>query len=148
MRLTYRTILDVGIDAYQQVMSRCGEGSLDRNDRYYWGGSGRRNWARQMTEYVSDADALMWLIGYARDEPIGYVAVGRDEDWGSTIIHIGVLPDHRGNGYIDDLIAAGTVAARDQGITSMLSDVDVTNTPMMAAMRRARHSEDVRPWHV
>ena len=148
MRLTYRTILDVGIDAYQHVMSRCGEGSLDRNDRYYWDGSGPQNWARQMTEYVSEPDTMMWLIGYARDEPIGYVAVGRDEDWGSTIIHVGVLPNHRGNGYIDDLIAAGTAAARDQGITSMLSDVDVTNTPMMAAMRRAGHSEDARPWHV
>jgi ribosomal protein S18 acetylase RimI-like enzyme len=147
-RITYRTIEDVGTDAYRMVMGQCGNGSLDRNDRYYWDGSGSENWARQMTEYVSEDDKTMWLIGYTNDEAVGYVAVGSDEEWGSTIIHIGVVPDHRGNGYIDDLIAAGTAAAQDRGITSMLSDVDVVNLPMMAAMRRAGHTDDARPWHV
>jgi ribosomal protein S18 acetylase RimI-like enzyme len=147
-RITYRTNEDVGTDAYRMVMGQCGNGSLDRNDRYYWDGSGSENWARQMTEYVSEDDKTMWLIGYTNDEAVGYVAVGSDEEWGSTIIHIGVVPDHRGNGYIDDLIAAGTAAAQDRGIPSMLSDVDVLNTPMMTAMSRAGHSDDARPWHV
>jgi RimJ/RimL family protein N-acetyltransferase len=147
-RLTFRTIKEVGVDAFRSLMGQCGDGSLDRNDRYYWDRSGEDNWARQMTEYFADADSSMWLIGYSDDEPVGYVAVASDEDWGSTIIHIGVVPDHRGNGYIDDLIAAGTAAAQDTGITSMLSDVDVVNLPMMAAMRRAGHSENARPWHV
>jgi len=147
-RLTYRTIEDAGIDTFRLVMGQCGDGSLDRNDSYYWDGSGPQNWALQMTEYASDADRMMWLIGYVGGDPVGYVAVGRDEDWGATIIHIGVMPDHRGNGYIDDLIAAGTAAAQSEGITSMLSDVDVLNVPMTAAMRRAGHREDARPWHV
>jgi hypothetical protein len=30
----------------------------------------------------------------------------------------------------------------------MLSDVDIENTPMMAAMERAGHHADVRPWHI
>ena len=147
-RLEYRTIEEVGVNAYRSVMSRCGEGSLDRNDRYYWDGCGAENWARQMTEYIADADRAMWLIGYIGDDPVGYVAVARHGEWGSTIVHIGVVPEHRGNGYIDDLIAAGTAAAKDQGITTMLSDVDVVNTPMLAAMRRAGHRDDARPWHV
>jgi len=147
-RLTYKTIEDVGINTFRLVMGQCGDGSLDRNDRYYWDGSGPQNWALQMTEYASEDDAAMWLIGFTDDEAVGYVAVGSDEDWGSTIIHVGVAPDHRGNGYIDDLIAAGTAAAQDRGITSMLSDVDVVNVPMMAAMRRAGHTDDARPWHV
>jgi RimJ/RimL family protein N-acetyltransferase len=147
-RLTYRSIEDVGIDAYRAIMGRCGDGTLDRNDRYYWDGCGAENWARQMTEYIVDADMPMWLIGYAGDDPVGYVAVATEEDWGSTIVHIGVVPEHRGNGYIDDLIASGTAAAQASGVTSMLSDVDVVNIPMMKAMRRAGHSEDARPWHV
>jgi RimJ/RimL family protein N-acetyltransferase len=147
-RLTFRTIEEVGVDAFRVVMGQCGDGSLDRNDRYYWDGSGADNWAQQMTEYLADTDSSMWLIGYSGEEPVGYVAVASDEDWGSTIVHIGVVPGHRGSGYINDLIAAGTAAARDTGITSMLSDVDVVNLPMMAAMRRAGHGENVRPWHV
>ena len=147
-RLTFRTVADVGVDEYRQVMGRCGQGTLDRNDRYYWDGCGPENWARQMTEYIADDDRDMWLIGYLGNEPAGYVAVGSNEEWGSTINHIGVVPEHRGNGYIDDLIAAGTAAAQEQGITSMLSDVDVVNAPMVNAMRRAGHREDARPWHV
>jgi ribosomal protein S18 acetylase RimI-like enzyme len=147
-RLTYKNIAEVGIDAYQRVMSQCGEESLDRNDRYYWEGTGPENWARQMTHYAADSDATMWLVAYADDEPVGYIAVASDEDWGSTIVHVGVVPGQRGNGYVDDLISAGSAAAQSAGITSMLSDVDVVNVPMIEAMRRAGHIEDARPWHV
>ncbi|RPI25419.1 MAG: GNAT family N-acetyltransferase, partial [Actinobacteria bacterium] len=138
----------VGRDAFRAVMGPCGEGTLDRNDRYYWGGCGPENWAAQMSVYLDEADAGMWLIGFAEGSPVGFVAVASDEEWGSTIVHIGVLPEHRGNGYIDDLITAGTAAAQRAGITTMLSDVDVLNEPMMAAMRRAGHRDDARPWHV
>jgi RimJ/RimL family protein N-acetyltransferase len=147
-RLDFRTIDEIGPDAYRSVMARCGDGTLDRNDRYYWGGCGADNWAAQMTALVDDADAPMWLEGYKGDSPVGYVAVAREPDWGSTIVHIGVVPEHRGNGYIDDLLAAGTAAAQRNGIGTMLSDVDVLNKPMMKAMRRAGHRGDQRPWHV
>ena len=147
-RLAWRSVTDIGVDAYRAVMAGCGSGTLDRNDCYYWEGCGADNWAMQMTEYLDPADASMWLIGYADDVPVGYIAVGRDEEWGSTIVHVGVLPDQRGNGYIHDLLAAGTGAAQRSGITTMLSDVDVLNRPMIDAMGEAGHQPDRRPWHV
>jgi GNAT superfamily N-acetyltransferase len=146
-RLSFRSVSDVGAGVYRSVMSLCGENSLDRNDRYYWQGCGPDNWAAQMMVYLHDHDAPMWLVGYHDDVPVGYVAVGSDEAWGSTIIHIGVVPSHRGNGYIHDLIVAGTAAARRAGITSMLSDVDVLNQPMVSAMSRAGYDSGLRPWH-
>lgn len=147
-RLLFQSIADIGEEAYRSVMAPCGQGTLDRNDRYYWSGCGPDNWAAQMTDFLDEDDASMWLIGYRDDQPVGYIAVARVEDWGSTIVHVGVLPDHRGNGYIDDLLAAGTNAARDAGIDSMLSDVDVLNEPMRNAMSRAGHVEDPARWHV
>ncbi len=146
-RLGYRTIADVGPDAYAAVMGRCQEGTIDRNDRYYWGACGPEGWGRVMVSFARDEDAAMWLLAHRHDEPVGYVAVTAVEDWGSTIAHIGVLPAHRGNGYVDDLLAAGMAAARRCGIRSMLSDCDVLNEPMAAAFRRAGHRSDVRPWH-
>ncbi len=146
-RLTYRTLDDVGRDVYAAVMGRCQQGTLDRNDRYYWGGCGPDGWGRVMVSFASDEDADMWLLGCRDGEPVGYVAVTAVEGWGSTVAHIGVLPAHRGNGYVDDLLAAGTAAARGRGIRSMLSDHDVLNEPMAAAFRRAGHRTDARPWH-
>jgi len=147
-RLDFRSLPEVGEDTYRSVIAPCGEGTLDRNDRYYWEGCGPDNWAAQMTAFVDEDDASMWRIGFAGDSAVGYVAVMSDDDWGSTIAHIGVVPEHRGNGYIHDLLAAGTAAAQSRGITTMLSDVDVLNRPMIDAMRLGDHREDVRPWHV
>ena len=90
----------------------------------------------------------MWLVGYHEEEPVGYVAVAREEDWGATIAHIGVVPRQRGHGYIDDLLLAGNAAVRRSGITTMLSDVDVLNTPMIRAMERAGHTENPQRWHL
>ena len=35
-----------------------------------------------------------------------------------------------------------------RGFTSILSDTDVLNAPMIAAFERAGHYAGVRPWHV
>ena len=147
-RLAFRSVEESGVNVYRSVMAPCGEGTLDRNDRYYWEGCGPANWATQMTEYLSEDDASMWLIGYSHDEPIGYVAVVSEEDWGATIGHIGVIPEHRGQGYVNDLLAAGTASAQRSGIGTMLSDVDVLNLPMRNAMNKGGHVEDPQRWHV
>lgn len=147
-RLKFLSIQEVGGDMYRSVMGPCGEGTLDRNDRYYWGGCGAEAWAEQMTAYVGEADSQMWLVAQRGDSAVGFVAVANHDGWGSTIVHIGVIPEQRGNGYIHDLLAAGTAAAQQAGIKTMLSDVDVLNQPMINAMRRAGHRDDHRPWHV
>ena len=59
-----------------------------------------------------------------------------------------MVPEQRGRGYVDDLLRAGTAAARDAGYTSILSDADVLNEPMTAAFARADHLPDRRPWHI
>jgi len=146
-RLVFVTVEEIGTAAFAAVMGRCGEGTLDRNDRYYWGGCGAENWAAQMMSYLGPEDAAMWLVGQRGTDPVGFIAIGSDEDWGATIVHIGVVPEHRGRGYIDDLLAAGTMSVQKAGIATMLSDVDTLNQPMAAAMRRNRHM-DHNPWHV
>jgi ribosomal protein S18 acetylase RimI-like enzyme len=146
-RLRFRSIAECGRDRYAAVMARGGAGTLDRNDRYYWTGAGPDNWAAQMLEYLVPEDEPLWLLGETDGQPVGYIAVVRVEDWGSTIGHVGVVPEHRGQGYINDLLAAGTAHAGAAGIEAMLSDVDVLNRPMIEAMRRNRH-RDLDRWHV
>jgi RimJ/RimL family protein N-acetyltransferase len=149
-RLTFRPITETGRDVYARSMSRCTEGTLDRQDRYYAGLVGRDGWGPEMLGFLTDEDATSWLLAFdAAGEIVGYVALATfDEAGRGTIMHVGVLPEHRGLGYIDELLAACNEAALRRGFDRVLSDVDVLNEPMKAAMERAGHHAAATPWHV
>jgi RimJ/RimL family protein N-acetyltransferase len=149
-RLTFHTVDEVGHDHYRDVLAGVGEATLDRNDFYYRSHMDPQDWGSVYMTFLDDSVAPMWLLALLPDgEPVGFVAVSEfDEPDTATIAFIGVLPPHRGNGYIDGLLAAGTAVAQQHGFSSILSDVDTLNTPMMAAMERAGHHAGVRPWHI
>jgi hypothetical protein len=50
--------------------------------------------------------------------------------------------------HTEDLLRAANLAARERGMSAMLSDTDTHNHPMMAAFVRAGHHPGLRPWHV
>ena len=148
-RLRYRSLSEAGRAAYAEAMGEAIEGTLDRNDRFYLEVCGPSGWGRQMVEFAQPGDEAGWLLAYEDDGTLaGYVAVGAFEEGLGTIVHIGVVPDRRGRGYVDDLLRAAARAARGLGYGRMLSDVDTNNAPMLAAMERNGHLPGVRPWHV
>jgi ribosomal protein S18 acetylase RimI-like enzyme len=142
------SLADVGPDAYGQVMARTTAGTLDRNDRYYIGRCGPGPWAVEIMTALREGDETSWLLVCHGEEPVGFVAVGAFDDETWTMVHIGVVPEHRGHGHVSELLAAADRVARERGYASGLSDVDVENAPMVAAFRRAGHRSDLRPWHV
>jgi len=130
-------------------MARAGAATLDRNDRHYYALCGPEGWARVMIEYMQSDDTPTWCVGVNDDgDIVGFVNVSAfDEPATGTFAHIGVLPQHRGNGHGRRLVAAATRAASAHGYTAMLSDVDVQNHPMRQALLAAGHRDDLRPWH-
>jgi RimJ/RimL family protein N-acetyltransferase len=147
-RIRSRSLADTGPVAYAEVFARIPEGTLDRNDRWYYERVDPQHWAAQMMEFADGAEET-WLVAECEEGPVGMVAISPfDGPDTATISYIGVLPEHRGNGYVDDLLAAGTAAAQRAGFTRILSDVDTQNHPMLAAMERAGHHASATPWHV
>jgi ribosomal protein S18 acetylase RimI-like enzyme len=148
--LAFQPLAEVGREVYGPIMAACIEGTLDRNDRYYWTLCGPNVWAAEMFGYLAPGDEDSWLL--ARDaagEVVGHVALGAfDEPATGTIIHIGVLPACRGRGYVSQMLAGAARAAPSRGFRHILSDVDTLNLPMLSAMRRAGHDAASRPWHV
>lgn len=72
-------------------------------------------------------------------EPVGFVFPARN-DYNPIIAYIGVLPRHRGHGYIDDVLAEGTrvLAAQPPDVVARIrATTDVGNTPMARAFARA-----------
>ena len=149
-RLTFSPVHAVGRSAYRDVLARCGKGTLDRNDAWYRRLAGPTNWGSVFMTFCGAGDEDTWLLAsLPSGSPVGVVAVSAFGEPGvATVAFIGVVPEQRGHGYVDDLLRAGTAAARDAGYTSMLSDADVLNEPMTAAFVRAGHLPGRRPWHV
>lgn len=149
-RLHFRSAEELGEEPFARVMARAVVGTLDRQDRYYRDLVGGPDaWGHEMLGYLG-GDASSWLLALEDDgTEVGYVLIGGfDEPGRGTIIHIGVVPEARGRGYIDELLQAGNAAARRRGFDRILSDVDVHNPPMLAAMERNGHSAAATTWHV
>ena len=159
-RLSALPLERAGRDRFRDTLGRTGEGTLDRNDRWYRDHAGERNWANvflTMYEPAGQASASAprgeWLLALdERGNEVGVVAVsalgasGYADDT-ATITFIGVVPEQRGKGYVGDLLRAASDTALRGGFTAMLSDTDVLNTPMRSAFGREGHRADAWPWH-
>lgn len=69
-------------------------------------------------------------------EPVGFVIPARNA-YNPIIAYIAVLPEHRGNGYIDDVLAEGTRILAQQDVPRIRAATDLHNTPMANAFQRA-----------
>jgi RimJ/RimL family protein N-acetyltransferase len=123
------------IDLMAQVM----DGTLDAH--------GRRDLARmpaqeaaaqhfgdELARYRSPRE--WWQVATRpAGDPVGFVFPARNS-YGAIIAYIGVLPAHRGHGYIHDILAAGTRILAAQDVPRIRATTDVGNTPMAAAFTR------------
>jgi RimJ/RimL family protein N-acetyltransferase len=69
-------------------------------------------------------------------EPVGFV-IPAHNGYNPIIAYIGVVPAHRGHGYIDDLLAEGSRVLVAQDVPRIRAATDVGNVPMAAAFARA-----------
>jgi ribosomal protein S18 acetylase RimI-like enzyme len=67
---------------------------------------------------------------------VGLVVPQRLDDVEGTINHIGVVPEFRGMGYVDDLLAKGTALLQGEGFKTVVAETDEANAPMRAALER------------
>lgn len=142
-QLRFRPLADVGAAAFLDALEHVSAASLDQrtqHDRATLGASGE---ARQTWDDLQnmDYDPAWWQLAYsATNELIGLVMPALNPTV-ATIGYIGVVPEQRGHGYIDDLLAQGTRSLLDAGHTRIRADTDLANRPMAAAFRRAGYSE-------
>ena len=144
-RLSFRTLEEIGDEAFVDAMRRISEGTLDHEIREERERLGPQGAAR---EFFEDArrvkhDPSWWRLAYSRPEGelVGLVMPAEPPAF-LTIFYVGVVPEMRGRGYVDDLLAVGTATllhARAEGGNEkpLRADTDVANAPMAAAFVRA-----------
>ncbi|WP_405717571.1 GNAT family N-acetyltransferase [Streptomyces sp. NBC_00046] len=78
-----------------------------------------------------------WRVAELPDgEPVGFVIPARN-NYNPIVAYIGVLPAHRGHGYIDDILAEGTrVLAGQDGVERIRAATDLGNVPMAKSFAR------------
>jgi GNAT superfamily N-acetyltransferase len=129
-----------GRDEMVAMMMRVLDGTLDahsRDDlaRMTPAEAAAAHYDRELAEYPSPQ--TWWRVATLPDgEPVGFVTPARNA-YNPIIGYIAVLPEHRGNGYIDDVLAEGTRILAAEGVPRIRASTDVGNTPMAAAFSRA-----------
>jgi RimJ/RimL family protein N-acetyltransferase len=93
------------------------------------------HYERELANYRSPRQ--WWRVATLPDgEPVGFVTPARN-DYNPIIGYLGVVPAHRGNGYIDDVLAEGTRILAAQNVPRIRAATDLGNTPMAGAFERA-----------
>ncbi|MEC3894139.1 GNAT family N-acetyltransferase [Nocardiopsis alba] len=138
-RLRFREIEDT--DEILGLMTRALEGTLDAHDRADLRDKSAEevaaaNFADEFAEYTTPRS--WWRVATLPDgEPVGFVIPARNA-YHPIIAYIAVLPEHRGHGHIDDLLAEGGRVLREEGEAEYVrAATDLGNGPMAAAFRRA-----------
>jgi RimJ/RimL family protein N-acetyltransferase len=136
-RLTFRSADD---DEVLAVLQRLLAGTLDAHDQHAVATLGIAQAAKQQLEdlqwFPSPRD--WWQLAYARSgELVGLIVPARNYSQ-PTIGYIGVVPEQRGHGYVDDLLAemAWRLSESAPGET-VGADTDFGNVPMANAFARA-----------
>ncbi|MBR8745405.1 GNAT family N-acetyltransferase [Nocardiopsis sp. MG754419] len=137
-RLRFREIEDTA--DILDLMTRALEGTLDTHDNVDLREKSARevaeaNFADEFAAY-STPRAWWRVATSAEGEPVGFVIPARNA-YHPIIAYIAVLPEHRGHGYIDDLLAEGGRVLREAGVDHINSATDLGNQPMARAFQRA-----------
>lgn len=95
------------------------------NDQYH----------NELERYASPQE--WWRIATLPDgAPVGFVICAHN-GYNPIIAYLGVVPAHRGHGYVHDLLATGTGLLAAQNVPRIRAATDVGNAPMAAAFAQA-----------
>lgn len=118
---------------------RVAEGSLDVQTRREVAAVGADRQAREdMDIYLGlGGHRDWWRLAHAPDGGLAGLAIPSRNTEGPVVGYLGVVPELRGHGYVDDLLAEITRFHAVAGAQCIRADTDTTNLPMAAAFDRA-----------
>lgn len=120
----FRRIAEGSLDA-TTIQGRAAVGAdLQARDamRYYLGMPGPRDW---------------WRLAYTPQGSLAGLAIPSRNADGPVVAYLGVVPELRGRGYVDDVLAEITRLLAAAGAQRIRADTDLANRPMAAAFERA-----------
>ncbi|WP_350281051.1 GNAT family N-acetyltransferase [Kribbella sp. HUAS MG21] len=126
-------------EAFVDVFVRVSQGSLDAATAREVARLGVEGAAREeLAMYKSmPGDRDLWRLAYdgSSGELVGF-AIPSANASGPVVGYLGVLPEHRGHGLSDDLLAEITHLLAETGAEHIRADTDFGNVPMAKSFER------------
>ncbi|WP_433114693.1 GNAT family N-acetyltransferase [Micromonospora sp. CA-246542] len=143
-------------EQFLAVFRRIAEGSLDAQTRANLATKGIDETAREEMDFYLRAPGKRewWRIAHTRDEEVAGLAIPSATAYNVNVGYLGVVPEFRGRGYVDEVLAEITRFHAANGESRITATTDMGNAPMAAAFRRAGYrntgirinlSNDVQP---
>lgn len=139
-RLTFRSLPEVGEEAFIDAIARVSAASFDQQTREARDRLGPGGEARDTFNDLSDMlfEPSWWELAVDIDDNLVGLVMPTKAPSIVSIGYIGVVPEQRGRGYVNDLLGRGTATLlRIADGLAIRADTDVANTPMAAAFERA-----------
>ena len=135
-RLVFRPEPDDG--AFLDVFRRVAVGSLDTTSRRRVAALGAAAAAREDLAFYGGAPETRgwWRLAYTVGGALAGFGIPWRTPYGRNVGYLGVLPELRGNGYIDEVLADITRFHAAAGADRVTATTDLVNVPMRRAFER------------
>ncbi|MEU3772967.1 GNAT family N-acetyltransferase [Streptomyces sp. NPDC032472] len=135
-RLVFRDGTD---EEYLHAFARLAEGSLDLHTQSELRSMDAEQLAREDMEFYLDCpgERSWWRLAELPDGTLAGLAVPSATPYHRNVGYLGVVPEQRGRGLIDEILAEITRFHAAEGADRITATTDTVNTPMAAAFARA-----------
>ncbi len=142
MRLTFRDLTAVGQEAFLDAIRLVSDGTLDQEILEEREREGPEGAARLLWGLLTKLryEPSWWQLAYDHEGTLVGQVMPCANPGAATIGYIGVVPEQRGKGYVDDLMAQTTRTLNAAGYDRIVADTDLQNAPMAAAFGRAGYA--------
>ncbi|MGP4099776.1 GNAT family N-acetyltransferase [Nonomuraea sp. KM90] len=126
-------------EEFLAVFARIAEGSLDAHTRASLAAKGVDATARGEMDFYLGAPGRLewWRLAYTGEGEVAGMAIPSATPYSVNVGYLGVVPEFRGRGYVDEVLAEITRIHAAGGASRITATTDVGNAPMAAAFRRA-----------
>jgi RimJ/RimL family protein N-acetyltransferase len=138
-RLKFRPEADD--EVFVELFERALYGTLDATSRKEAEASGSR--AQAVSDVVLYRERMngqrsWWRVAETASGDLAGFGIPSQNTEVAVVGYLGVVPEHRGHGYVDEILAEVTrVLIAEAGATTIHADTDLENRPMAAAFDRA-----------
>ncbi|MPM78189.1 hypothetical protein SDC9_125200 [bioreactor metagenome] len=135
----FSTLGQVGSRKFINAIEKVTEGTLDEDDLAWVKEFGSKEAAIKYFNLLKDIDYNedWWKLAYNEEhELLGLIVSQRLTESIGGINYIGVIPEKRGQGYINYLVIEGVKTLKDNNIKKVIADIDVKNYPLDAVLQK------------
>ncbi|MGK5629186.1 GNAT family N-acetyltransferase [Streptomyces sp. URMC 123] len=126
-------------EEFLDVFRRIAVGSLDRETRRNLAAKGAEATAREEMDFYlgCPGDRDWWRLARTPDGDVAGLAVPSATPYHRNVGYLGIVPELRGRGYVDEVLAEITRCHAAAGAELITATTDTGNAPMAAAFARA-----------